>query len=140
MSASCTSKAEREVTEILDQREKAFEKKDVELYKTLISERYNQKLKNKIINKDQVVKNFATNVLPFDSIEVRHRNREITLKGNTAIVLQQTIFSLRIDNESSTYTTTELLKIEKTDKGWKIVKESDIDLLRGFVFGEGKSS
>lgn len=137
--AACNNGNNPEVVEVLDRREKAFESRDHELYASLISENYSAKEDGKVMDRDEIVKKFRSNTTPFDKIEIEHSERviEVNKEANTANAVQMTVAKLRIDNESSVYKTREIITLRRENGEWKIIKESKIDLFRGFVFGSG---
>lgn len=137
--AACSNGNNPDIIEVLDRRENAFESQDHELYESLISENYSANEEGKVINRDEIVKKFRSNTTPFDNIEMEHSERviEVSDEGNTANAVQMTVANLRIDNEASVYKTREIITLRREKGEWKIIKESKIDLFRGFVFGSG---
>jgi len=59
------------------------------------------------------------------------------MKNNNtqADVYQKTQYRLTIGKDQSRYTVVEELELKKSDGGWKIIKESNVDLFRAFAFG-----
>lgn len=134
---SCFNSDKKEINEVLDRREKAFELKDEKLYSELITEDYKSGVDDKIINKEGLINQFRINVLPFDNIEFIKTERQIFVNNNTAKVIVDTSVDLSIENQTVNHNTKELLGLIKiNEKEWKLSKESDLDLFRGFVFGE----
>ena len=131
----CTSEDKKSISNILEKRELAFENKDEELYSSYISDNYNVQMEEKTLGKEDVLKNFRSNVLAFDKIDFSHKDRSIYIDKSKAKVVQKTTVKLQLDDQSSNYKLTEFLQLENENGQWKIVKESDIDLFRGFVFG-----
>lgn len=131
----CTSEDKKNISKILEKRELAFENKNEDLYSSYISGNYNVQMEDKSLGKEGVLKNFRSNVLAFDKIDFSHKDRSIYIDKNKAKVVQKTTVKLQLDDQVSNYKLTELLQLEKENGQWKIVKESDIDLFRGFVFG-----
>lgn len=132
---ACGNEKNTEINDILDQREKAFETRDTELYSKLISTKYSDTVEGKEIGKEEIINKFKINTTPFDRIDITHSDRDIEISGNTAKTVQKTVASLQIEDESSTYEIREIINLSIEDGTWKISKESRIDLFRGFVFG-----
>ena len=133
---SCGNNIDKEITLLLDKRQSAFEEKDPDKYKTLIISNYNVETREGTKNIDDVLKNFKLNTTPFDVIKMSHKDREVFKEDGKAKVVQKTQVVLTIDDQETTYETTEVLILKKEDNKWKISKESNIDLFRGFVFGK----
>ncbi len=133
---SCSGNIDREITLLLDSRKSAFEEKNPEKYSGLILSTYNVETRNGIKNKDDVIKDFKLNTTPFDSIEMKHSEREVHEEDGRAKVVQKTSVLLSIEDQKTTYDITEVLILEKKNGEWKISKESSLDLFRGFVFGK----
>jgi len=135
-SFSCGSPDKKEIKKVLSDRQTAFENKDQKLYLSCISKEYNQKTEDKVIDIEEIKKNFESNTKVFDKVKITRKDISIYMKGdNLAEVYQKSLFKLKIEAESSTYKTVEKIVLEKKNGRWKIVKEADLDLFRGFVFG-----
>lgn len=132
---SCNIKVDKDITLLLDKREAAFEEKDPDKYKTLIISSYKVETRDGIKNNEDVLKDFRLNTTPFDSIEMSHKDREVIKEDLKAKVVQKTQVLLSIDDQKTKYEITEVLILEKENNEWKISKESNLDLFRGFVFG-----
>ena len=133
---SCSNNTDPEITNLLQNRENAYEQKDLELYSSLLSNNYENKTKSGIETKDAALKNFKINTTPFDRIAMNHKDRTIYKEGEKAKVVQKTTVELEIENKVSTYKLTEIIVLAKIENRWEIVKESKIDLFKGSVFGE----
>jgi len=135
-SFSCGSPDKKEIKKVLSDRQTAFENKDQKLYLSCISKDYNQKIEDKVIDIEEIKKKFESNTKVFDKVKITRKDISIYMKGdNLAEVYQKSLFKLKIEAESSTYKTVEKIVLEKKNGSWKIVKEADLDLFRGFVFG-----
>ena len=135
-SFSCGSPDKKEIKKVLSDRQTAFENKDQKLYLSCISKDYNQKTEDKVIDIEEIKKKFESNTKVFDKVKITRKDISIYMKGdNLAEVYQKSLFKLKIEAESSTYKTVEKIVLEKKNGRWKIVKEADLDLFRGFVFG-----
>ena len=133
---SCNNKVDKDITLLLDKRESAFEEKNPDKYKSLIISSYKVETRNGNKNNEDVLKDFRLNTTPFDSIEMSHKNREVIKEDGRAKVVQKTLVLLSIDDQKTKYEITEVLILEKENNEWKISKESNLDLFRGFVFGK----
>ncbi len=133
---SCNNKVDKDITLLLDKRESAFEEKNPDKYKSLIISSYEVETRNGNKNNEDVLKDFRLNTTPFDSIEMSHKDREVIKEDGRAKVVQKTLVLLSIDDQKTKYEITEVLILEKENNEWKISKESNLDLFRGFVFGK----
>ncbi len=133
---SCNNKVDKDITLLLDKRESAFEEKNPDKYKSLIISSYKVETRNGNKNNEDVLKDFRLNTTPFDSIEMSHKDREVIKEDGRAKVVQKTLVLLSIDDQKTKYEITEVLILEKENNEWKISKESNLDLFRGFVFGK----
>lgn len=135
VASSCGKSDEEEIGELLSKRQKAFETKNVELYLSCISPEYNQKKGDMVIGVEEIKKGFITNVSVFDRIKLSSFDRDIYRDGDKAEVFQKVRVNLRIEKEENQFVLREKLGLEKVNGKWFVVKESDADLLKGFVFG-----
>ncbi len=133
---SCNNKVDKDITLLLDKRESAFEEKNPDKYKSLIISSYKVETRNGNKNNEDVLKDFRLNTTPFDSIEMSHKDREVIKEDGRAKVVQKTLVLLSIDDQKIKYEIAEVLILEKENNEWKISKESNLDLFRGFVFGK----
>jgi hypothetical protein len=111
-----------------------------------ISPNYRQEKDGKVIGIEEIKKNFLSNVTLFDQIKVSHYDRNIyntdkrvsaslTVITSRVNVSQKTKVDVRLEEDNSRFQLSENIMFEKINGEWKIVKESDADFLRGFVFG-----
>ncbi|HSE83694.1 MAG TPA: nuclear transport factor 2 family protein [Thermodesulfobacteriota bacterium] len=133
--SSCGKSDEEEIEELLSKRQKAFETKNVELYLSCISPEYKQKKDETVIGVEEIKKGFITNVSVFDRIELSPFDRNIYQDGDKAEVFQKVKVNLKIEKEENQFVLREKLGLEKVNGKWFVVKESDADFLKGFVFG-----
>lgn len=127
---------DKDIRLLLNKRESAFEEKNPDKYKSLIISSYKVETRNGNKNKEDVLKDFRLNTTPFDSIEMSHKDRKVIIEDGRAKVVQKTLVLLSIDDQKTKYEITEVLILEKENNEWKISKESNLDLFRGFVFGK----
>ncbi len=132
---SCGDSDKKEIEGVLSQRENAFETKNVNLYMSCISPTYRQEKDGKVIGIEEIKKNFLSNVTIFDQIKLSYFDRNIYNSGEKANVTQKTRVDVTIEDDKSKFQLNENLAFEKVNGKWKIVKESEADFLRGFVFG-----
>ena len=133
--SSCGKSDEEEIEELLSKRQRAFETKNVELYLSCISPDYKQKVDDTVIGIEQVKKNFLSNISVFDEIKLSPYDRSIYPDGKKAEVFQKVKVNVRIEKEENQFVMREKLGLEKVNGKWVVVKESDFDFLKGFVFG-----
>ena len=134
--SSCFNAEKKEIDAVLDNRIKSFEQKDKDLYSNCIINTYNDITNSENIDKTVLIKNFEVNVSPFDKITFSKSNREIHINKTSAKVVIETSIDLSIQDKMTRYNTVEQINLSKENGEWKIVKESNLDLFRGFVFGE----
>ena len=132
---SCGKSDENEIEELLSRRHKAFESKDVDLYISCISQDYKEEKGGQVIGLEDLKKNFLSNVSIFDQIEISYSDRSVYQQGEKADVVQKTAVEVTIENDQSRFQINEKIGLGKIKGKWAIVKESDADFLRGFVFG-----
>lgn len=132
---SCGSPDRKEIEDVLSKRKKAFETKNLELYLSCISPSYREEKNGQVIGIEEVKRNFLSNVSIFDQIKISYSDRTIYHKSERADVAQKTAVEVRIEKEEGHFLLKENLGFEKIKGRWKIVKESDADFLKGFVFG-----
>lgn len=132
---SCGNSDRRQIEDLLSNRQKAFETKNVELYLTCVSPEYSDSNSGKQIGIEDIKKRFLSNVSIFDSIKIRSKDVSVYINNDKAIVVQKAEVKLKIENDESLYKVNEKLSFGRVNGKWKIVKESDADFLEGFVFG-----
>ena len=138
LAVSCGDKVDKEIAKVMKQRKTAYNSKNLELYTSILSENYLNKTDERNETKKVAVKNFKINTTPFDIIKMRHKDRTIYKDADSAKVVQKTYVLLSIDNKKNNFEQTEIIFLAKEGNNWKIVKESNIDLFRGYVFGKGR--
>ena len=138
LAVSCSNKIDKDIVEVMNQRKTAYTKKDTELYSSILSENYLNKTEDGDETKELALKNFKISTTPFDTIDMRHKDRTIYRDGEKAKVVQKTFVVLEIDKKKNSFEQIEIVFLAKEGNNWKITKESNIDLFRGYVFGKGK--
>ncbi|MBI2487437.1 MAG: hypothetical protein HYW01_10875 [Deltaproteobacteria bacterium] len=133
--ASCGKSDKKEIEELLSRRQKAFEAKDIDLYLSCISPDYKEEKGDKVIGIEDLKKDFLSNVSIFDQIKISYSDRSMYQQGEKAEVVQKTAVEVKIENDQSRFQINEKIGFEKIRGKWEIVKESDADFLKGFVFG-----
>ena len=131
----CVDSDRNKIEDLLSKRQKAFETKNVNLYMSCISPTYRQEKDGKVIGIEEIKKNFLSNVTLFDQIKVSHYDRNIYNTDKRVNVSQKIKVDVRLEEDNSRFQLSENIMFEKINGEWKIVKESDADFLRGFVFG-----
>ena len=84
LAGSCGDKVDKEIAQVMKQRENAYNSKNLELYTSILSENYLNKTDDRNETKKVAVKNFKINTTPFDIIDMRHRDRTIYKEGDSA--------------------------------------------------------
>ena len=131
----CGKSDRDKIEDLLSKRQKAFETKNVNLYMSCISPTYRQEKDGKVIGIEEIKRNFLSNVTLFDQIRVSHYDRNIYNTDKRVNVSQKTKVDVKLEEDNSRFQLSENIMFEKINGEWKIVKESDADFLRGFVFG-----
>ena len=131
----CVDSDRDKIEDLLSKRQKAIETKNVNLYMSCISPTYRQEKDGKVVGIEQIKKNFLSNVTLFDQIRVSYYDRNIYNADKRVNVSQKTKVDVRLEEDNSRFQLSENIIFEKINGEWKIVKESDADFLRGFVFG-----
>lgn len=132
---SCSKSDEKQIEELLSRRHEAFESKDVDLYLSCISADYHEEKGGQVIGLEDLKRNFLSNVSIFDQIEISYSDRSMYQRGEKAEVVQKTAVEVTIENEQSRFQINEKIGLGKVRGKWAVVKESDADFLKGFVFG-----
>ena len=135
ITGSCGNKIDKDIDQVMNKRNTAFVQKDTDLYSSILSDNYLKKSESGEEKKEQAIKNFKVNTTPFDTVRMKHKNRTAYIEGDTAKVVQNTNVVLDIDGKKNNFETTEIVFLKKEGNSWKITKESELDLFRGFVFG-----
>ncbi|MGI9533847.1 MAG: hypothetical protein ACR2NW_02755 [Thermodesulfobacteriota bacterium] len=136
IAVSCVDKIEKDIVQVIEQRKTAYNKKNLELYSSILSKNYIKKVEDVEETNEIAEKNFNINTAPFDSIVMSHKDRTIYIDGDNAKVVQKTYVVLDIDKKKNNFELTEIILLSKEGNNWKITKESNIDLFRGYVFGK----
>jgi len=131
----CVDSDRNKIEDLLSKRQKAFETKNVNVYMSCISPTYRQEKDGRVVGIEEIKKNFLSNVTLFDQIKVSHYDRNIYNTDKRVNVSQKTKVDVRLEEDNSRFQLSENIMFEKINGEWKIVKESDADFLRGFVFG-----
>ncbi len=132
---SCGNSDKKEIDELLSRRQRAFETKDIDLYLKCISQDYKEEKEGNAVGIEEIKRNFLSNVSIFDQIKISYSDRTIYQLGEKAELVQKTAVEVKIENDHSRFQINEKIRLEKINGKWEIVKESDGDFLKGFVFG-----
>jgi hypothetical protein len=131
----CGNSDREKIEGVLLKRTKAFETKKLDLYLSCISLNYREKKNGQATGIEELKRNFVSNTSIFDQIKISHSNRTIYLNGEKADVTQRTAIEVKLEKEEGRFVFKENIGFEKINGKWLIVKESDADFLKGFVFG-----
>ena len=133
---ACGNEDKKDINMLLDSRNNAYETKDEKSYSELIIQNYSVTKDGGKVDKEDIINQFKMNVSPFDKIHFSKSERRISVENGKANVVIDSIVDLSIEAEKVEYKTKELLVLNKNSSDqWKISKESELDLFRGFVFG-----
>lgn len=132
----CGSSDREKIEGVLSKRNKAFETKNQKLYLSCISPNYREEKNGQVIGIEEVKRNFVSNTSIFDRIKISHSYRTIYLKGEKADITQRNAVEVKLEKEEGHFMLKENIGFEKINGKWLIVKESDADFLKGFVFGQ----
>ncbi len=114
---SCTKgDVERNVGSVIDLREKAFREKNLGEYMRLFSKDYRDKKGGFSELKARMKKNFEV----LNSIDITHRNRDISLSGDTAKVVQEFTLKFTVNKKTQLINGQEIFKLKKTGENWLI--------------------
>jgi len=136
VSTSCGNSDREKIEGTLSKRKKAFETKNLKLYLSCISPNYRGEKNGQVIGIEEVKRNFVSNTSIFDRIKISHSYRTIYLKGEKADITQRNAVEVKLEKEEGHFMLKENIGFEKINGKWLIVKESDADFLKGFVFGQ----
>jgi hypothetical protein len=132
----CGNSDREKIEGVLSKRNKAFETKNLKLYLSCISPNYREEKNGQVIGIEEVKRNFVSNTSIFDRIKISHSYRTIYLKGEKADITQRNAVEVKLEKEEGHFMLKENIGFEKINGKWLIVKESDADFLKGFVFGQ----
>lgn len=110
--------SDEEIIQVLNQREEAFQKKDLSLYLTCISKEYRDRdedfdrLRNRI-------RGYFEN---FDRIQYTSWDRSIHIQKGAAEVVQQFHLEVEKGGKRNRYSGKEALFLRKEGRKWKIIK------------------
>ena len=129
--ASCGSSDEENINLILDKRIKAFQLKDPEMYSECIHEDYRAASEEGVVDKHKLVSRFKDQVSTIDTVSFGESERYIYINGKDARVMMLSSIDVKIGNYSMTYKAKEVINLSKVLGGWRITKESMLNLLSG---------
>jgi ketosteroid isomerase-like protein len=115
---ACQISEEEKINQILNQREEAFQKKDLSLYLSCISKDYQDKDEDFNRLQNRIGGYFKT----FDQIKYTSWDRSIHFEGETARVVQQFHLEVEREGKRNRYSGKEALFFRKEERKWKIIK------------------
>jgi ketosteroid isomerase-like protein len=115
---SCQISEEERIHQTLSRREEAFQKKDLLLYLSCVSNAYRDKEEDY----DQLQKRIEGYFQTFDQINYSSWDRSIAIEGDTARVIQQFNLEVRKGGGTNRYSGKEALFFKKEGREWKIIK------------------
>ncbi len=120
--ASCGKSDKKEIEEVFQNRKKAFETKNLELYLSCISPNYRDKKKGEIVDIEKLKEDFIESVSTFDQIRLFYSDRTIYPKEDRAEVIQKIVLEVSLNGEQVRLPSKERITLEKIGDRWKIVK------------------
>lgn len=112
-----TDRISLEISQLLDARATALNSKNISLYLSLISSKYNDKGKSFINIKDNIVTNFKK----FDKIVYEADTPSISFDGKSVESIRNYRLKVTVYGKDSTLNGIEHLKFNKEADGWKII-------------------
>ncbi len=115
---ACATSEEEKVLQVLKRREEAFQKKDLTLYLSCISQDYQDKDEDFARLKRRMEGYFKT----FDKIDYHSWDRTVAVEGENAIGVQQ--FNLEVEKEGrkQQFSGKESIFLRKEGNQWKIIR------------------
>jgi ketosteroid isomerase-like protein len=115
---ACQISEEEKINQILNQREEAFQKKDLSLYLSCISKDYQDKDEDFSRLQNRIGGYLKT----FDQIKYTSGDRSIHIEGETARVVQEFHLEVEREGKGDRYSGKEALFLRKEGKKWKIIR------------------
>src|SRR4030042_4550775 len=116
--STCQFSEEEKIYQILNRRQEAFQKRELSLYLSCISNAYQDKEEDFNRLQKRIEGYFKT----FDRISYSSWDRSIQIDGETAIVLQPFHLEVEKGGQGNRYSGKEVLFLKKEGKEWKIIK------------------
>jgi ketosteroid isomerase-like protein len=115
---SCQVSEEERIHQTLNRREEAFQKKDLSLYLSCVSNAYRDKEEDFSQLQKRIEGYFRT----FDQIKYSGWDRSIDIERDTARVIQQFHLEVEKGGRTKRYSGKEALFFKKEGRKWKIIK------------------
>jgi len=115
---TCQFSEEEKIYQILNRRQEAFQKRELSLYLSCISNAYQDKEEDFNRLQKRIEGYFKT----FDRISYSSWDRSIQIDGEAAIVIQQFYLEVEKGEKKNRYSGKEVLFLKKEGKEWKIIK------------------
>jgi ketosteroid isomerase-like protein len=115
---ACQVSEEEKISQILNRRQEALQRRDLSLYLSCISEAYQDKEEDFNRLQKRIDGYFKT----FDRISYSSWDRSVQINGETAIVIQQFHLEVEKGEKKNRYSGKEALFLKKEGKEWKIIK------------------
>jgi len=115
---SCQISEEERIHQTLNRREEAFQKKDLSLYLSCVSNAYRDKEEDFSQLQKRIEGYFRT----FDQIKYSSWDRSIDIERDTARVIQQFHLEVEKGGRTNRYSGKEALFFKKEGRKWKIIK------------------
>jgi ketosteroid isomerase-like protein len=114
---ACASSEEEKIVQVLKTREASFQKKDLALYLSCISQAYQDKDEDFVRLKRRIEGYFKT----FDKIDYHSWDRTVEVQGESAVAVQQFNLEVEKGGKKNQFSDKESIILRKEGKGWKII-------------------
>jgi hypothetical protein len=115
---ACQISEEEKISQILNRRQEALQKRDLSLYLSCISRAYQDKEEDFYRLQKRIEGYFKT----FDRITYSSWDRSVQIDGETSTVIQQIYLEVEKGEKKNHYSGREVLFLKKEGKAWKIVR------------------
>ncbi len=115
---ACATSEEEKILQVLKRREEAFQKKDLSLYLSCISQAYQDKGED-FAKLNGRIEGYFKN---FDKIDYQSWDRTVQIQGEGAVAVQQ--FNLEVEKEGKKhhFSGKESIFLRKEGEAWKIIR------------------
>ncbi len=115
---ACATSEEENILEVLKRREEAFQKKDLALYLSCISQNYQDRDEDFARLKERLEGYFKT----FDKIDYHSWDRTVEIEGENAVGVQQFNLEVEKGEKRQQFSGKEAIFLRKEGRQWKIIK------------------
>jgi outer membrane lipoprotein-sorting protein len=115
---ACQISEEEKIYQTLSRRQEALQKRDLSLYRSCISNAYQDKEEDVVRLQKRIEGYFKT----FDRITYSSWDRSVQIDGDTSTVIQQFYLEVEKGEKKNHYSGKEVLFLKKEGKEWKFIK------------------